>query len=66
MEKFEVILYTKDEYSSPDLVFFYAPESYIRDLKKGEYSVVVTAESVHKCRQMLDDWFLNDEKHWWR
>lgn len=60
MEKFEVVLTAPDEYSSPDWLFFIDPEKHIRDLKKGEYSVIVTAGSAIECRQMLDNWFTED------
>ena len=61
MEKFEVVLTATDEYSSPDWVFFNSPDRHVRDRKKGEYSVIVTAKNRYECRQMLDDWFLKDQ-----
>ena len=66
MEKYEVVLKAPDEYSSPEWVFFNAPTRRVRDRKKGEYSVIVTAENILECRQILDDWFVKGSMHVWR
>ena len=58
MQKYEVLLFCPDEYSSPVWVRFSLPGNPVRKATEDEYVVTVYAEDIDDCRKKLDKWFL--------